>query len=248
MNWDKAKKYLWVGYGVLAILIILGVSLLYDPVGRLQELQILAGLRPVFRLATPLDLVIPLIPMAMIVYWYVFYGFLFFAFFFFAFVRREFRNAFVLAFAVVSFAAYAIYLAFSVIGPVRVVAGTDFFSVQVALLYLHDTPLNCFPSLHGSTSLLAAYALWRTKRSYGFDTWPIAIAVQISTLLVRQHWILDQLGAALVTLPIAYFAINWFRYSKVSAEVGETRWWQIAVSIIFALGFMALYLFAFYIT
>jgi len=248
MNWVKAKGYLWVAYGVVAILIILAVSLLYDPVGRLQEAQIAAGLRPVVRLATPLDLVIPLFPPAMIVYWYVFYGFLFFSFFYFAFVRREFRNAFVVAFTLVSVVAYAIYLVFSVIGPERVVAGTDFFSVQVALLYQHDTPLNCFPSLHGSTSLLAAYALWRSRRAYGFVSWPLAIAVQVSTLLVRQHWIVDQLGAALVTLPIAYFAFNWFKYTKAPADVGKTHWWQIVVAVSFAIIFMVLYLYAFYVT
>lgn len=248
MSRIKANRYIWVASGVIAILIILAVSLLYDPVGRLQEAQISAGLRPVFKLATPLDLLIPLLPPAIIVYWYVFYGFLFFSFFYFAFVRREFRNAFLLAFTLVSFAAYAIYLVFSVIGPDRVVAGTDFFSVQVAFLYQHDTPLNCFPSLHGSTSLLAAYALWRAKRAYGFVGWPVAIAIQVSTLLVRQHWIVDQLGAALVTLPIAYFAFNWFKYTKAPAQVGESRWWQIVVAIGFASVFMVLYLFAFYIT
>jgi membrane-associated phospholipid phosphatase len=248
MNWVKAKGYLWVAYGVVAILIILAVSLLYDPVGRFQEAQVSAGLRPVFRLATALDLVIPLLPPAMIVYWYVFYGFLFFSFFYFAFVRREFRTAFVVAFALVSFVAYAVYLVFSVMGPDRVVAGTDFFSVQVALLYQHDTPLNCFPSLHGSTSLLAAYALWRAKKEYGFVSWPLAIAVQVSTLLVRQHWIVDQLGAALVTLPIAYLVFNWFKCTKVPAEVGKTHWWQIVVAVSFAIVFMVLYLYAFYIT
>jgi membrane-associated phospholipid phosphatase len=247
-RWAKTKRYLWVAHGVIAILVILAVSLLYDPVGRLQEAQILAGLRPVYRLATPLDLIIPLLPMAMIVYWYVFYAFLFFSFFFFAFVRRELRNAFVLAFMIVSFAAYATYLLFSVTGPDRLVTGTDFFSVQVALLYQHDTPLNCFPSLHGSTSLLAAYVLWRTKKTYGFVSWPIAIAIQISTLFVRQHWIADQLGAALVTLPIAYLTLNWFKYTKVPAELGETRWWQIVAAIGFALVFVVLYLFAFYVT
>ena len=89
MTRTKVRDYLWVAYGVLSILLILAVSLLYDFVGRFQEAQIAAGLRPVFRLATPLDLAIPLLPTAMIVYWYVFYIFLFFSFFYFAFVQRE---------------------------------------------------------------------------------------------------------------------------------------------------------------
>jgi membrane-associated phospholipid phosphatase len=247
MNLSILKKYLWVLYGIVAIVLILGISLLYDPIAAIQEAQISAGLRTAITLATPLDLLIPLVPATIIIYWYVFYGFLFFSYFYFAFIQREFRNALVIAFALVNFVAFAIYLAFTVQGPERVVTVTDIFSYQIARLYQGDTHYNCLPSLHGSTSLLTAYAIWKTKKQWGYIAWPTAIAIQVSTLFVRQHWIVDQIAAALITIPIAYFVFDWLKYTKVPSEVRETPWWKIIVSIGVAVCFMILYIWAFYI-
>ena len=242
MGLTDAKEYLWVLYGIIAILVIFAVSILYSPVA-----DISTALRTPIALATPLDTLIPLVPPAIIIYWYIFYSFIFFSYFYFAFVQREYRNALVLAFVLINLVAYAIYLVQPVIMVRPTVTGTDFFSVQIALLYQHDVPVNCFPSLHGSTSLLTAYALWRARKEYGYIAWPTAIAVMISTLLVRQHWIVDQLAAAAITLPLCYFAFNWFKYTRVEAPTTRPSWWQLTVSIGFAVGFMALYLFAFYI-
>ncbi len=247
MNLSTLKEYLWVLYGIVAILLILGISLLYTPIAQIQEAQITAGLRTAVTLPTPLDLMIPLVPAAIIIYWYVFYGFLFFSYFYFAFIQREFRNSMVIAFALVNFIAYAIYLVFTVQGPERIVTVTDIFSYQISRLYLGDTHYNCLPSLHGSTSLLTAYVIWRAKKQWGYIAWPTAIAIQVSTLLVRQHWIADQIVAALVTIPIAYFVFDWFKYTKVTSEAVKIPWWKIAVSIGVAVCFMVLYIWAFYL-
>ncbi|MEM2143196.1 MAG: phosphatase PAP2 family protein [Candidatus Thorarchaeota archaeon] len=236
------KNYLWVIYGVVSILIILGVSLLYDVVAHVSVM-----LHTPVTLATPLDLMIPLVPSAIIVYWYLFYSFLFFSYFYFAFVHREYRNALVLGFVLVNLIAYAIYLVFPVIGPERIVSGTDFFSLQIQALYQGDVPVNCFPSLHGSTSLLTAYALWKARKEYGYISWPIAIAVMISTLLVRQHWIADQLAAALVTIPISYLVFDRLKYTRVTESKTIVRRWQLAVSAVVAVFFMVLYIWAFYL-
>ena len=191
MTADNLGKYSWVLYGILSIIIIFGVSMLYNTVAELS-----IALHTPVQLATPVDLAIPLVPPVIIIYWYVFYSFIFFSYFYFAFVHREYRNALVLAFVLVNAVAYIIYLLFPVLGPDRLVSGTDFFSIQIQLLYTHDVQVNCFPSLHGSTALLTAFALWKAKKEYGSLSWPIAIAVMVSTLFVRQHWIVDQIAAA----------------------------------------------------
>ena len=242
MDTSKIKKYSWVFYGVVSILVIFGVSMLYDPVAALSVL-----LHTPVTLATPLDLSIPLVPAAIIIYWYVFYSFIFFSYFYFAFVHREYRNALVLAYVLVNVVAYVIYLLFPVLGPDRLVSGTDFFSLQIQSLYANDVQVNCLPSLHGSTSLLAAYALWRAKKEYGYISWPIAIAIIISTLFVRQHWIVDQIAAAIVTLPISYFVFSRFKYTRVMKSTTEVHRWQLLVSVVFAVLFMILYVWAFYI-
>ncbi len=243
MSSSKFQEYIWIIYGVVSIIIIFGVSLIYDAVATLS-----VQLHTPVQLATPLDLAIPLIPEFIIIYWYIFYSFIFFSYFYFAFVDREYRNALVLAFVLVNVVAYVIYLIFPVLGPDRFVSGTDIFSLQIQALYAGDVHVNCFPSLHGSTSLLTAYALWRAKKQYGYISWPIAIAVIISTLFVRQHWIADQILAAIVTLPIAYFVFNRFKYTRVTESSTVVQKWQILVAVVAAVLFMILYLWVFYLT
>jgi len=243
MDMSKMKQYAWVLYGILSILIIFGVALLYTPVANLSAI-----LHPIpAQLATPIDLLIPVVPAAIIVYWYVFYSFIFFSYFYFAFVQREYRNTLVIAYVLINAVAYVVYLVFPVIGPSRIVPGTDFFSLQLASLYSHDTPLNCFPSLHGSMSLLAAYSLSKAKKEYGYISWPIAIAVMISTLFVHQHWIADQVFATVLTLSICYFVFNWFKYTRVLKSTTQVHMWQLLVSAAFAVLFMVLYVWAFYV-
>jgi membrane-associated phospholipid phosphatase len=242
MTADNLGKYSWVLYGILSIIIIFGVSMLYNTVAELS-----IALHTPVQLATPVDLAIPLVPPVIIIYWYVFYSFIFFSYFYFAFVHREYRNALVLAFVLVNAVAYIIYLLFPVLGPDRLVSGTDFFSIQIQLLYTHDVQVNCFPSLHGSTALLTAFALWKAKKEYGYLSWPIAIAVMVSTLFVRQHWIADQILATIITLPIAYLIFNRFKYTRVLESTTVVPRWKLLVSAIAGILFMMVYLLAFYI-
>jgi len=242
MHISEMKRYSWIFYGVVAILIILGTSMLYDVVAGIS-----VQLHTPVTLATPLDLSIPLIPAAIVIYWYVFYSFLFFSYFYFAFIHREYRNALVIAFVLVELVAFSIYLIFPVLGPDRIVTATDFFSLQIQALYARDVQVNCFPSLHGSMSLLTAYALWKAKKEYGYVSWPIAIAIIISTLFVRQHWILDQVAAAIITIPIAYIVFDRFKYTRVPESKTVAHRWQLLLSAVVAVIFMVLYVWAIHI-
>ncbi|MHA1741932.1 MAG: phosphatase PAP2 family protein [Candidatus Thorarchaeota archaeon] len=237
---ERIKNYMWFLQGIMAIIVIFGISLLYTPVANLS-LQ----LHTAVTLATPIDLMIPLVPSVIIIYWYVFYSFIFFSYVYLSFVQREFRNALILSYVLINVIAYAIYLAFPVQGPERVVTGTDFFSMQIQLLYNTDVHVNCFPSLHGSTSLLAAYSLWKAKREYGYIAWPIAIAVMISTLFVRQHWIVDQVAATVITLPIAYLVFDRLKYTRVGEVVIQPKPWQIIVCVVVSILVMILYIWSF---
>ncbi len=243
MTSTTSFQYLWVLQGIMAILVIFGVSLLYTPVAELSLM-----LHTAVTLATPVDLAIPLVPPAIIIYWYVFYTFIFFSYVYLSFVQREYRNAMLASYVLVSLVAYAIYLLFPVQGPPRTVTGTDFFSMQIALLYQTDVHVNCFPSLHGSTSLLAAYSLSRARREYGYLAWPVALAVILSTLLVRQHWIVDQFAAALVTLPIAYFFFERYGRTRVTGPTGVPRPRQVVAALAISVIAMALYIWSFQLT
>lgn len=63
------------------------------------------------------------------------------------------------------------------------------------LLYLADTPANCFPSLHVALAAIAAATLWRRGSRAGAIAWPGLIT--LSTLTTRQHVAWDIAGGLL---------------------------------------------------
>lgn len=82
---------------------------------------------------------------------------------------------------------------------------TGFFSRWVASLYAIDTNTNVFPSVHVVGSIGAAWAVWdcadlRRRRWPGPAATVLAFFICLSTLLIKQHTVLDvACGAALAT-------------------------------------------------
>lgn len=64
------------------------------------------------------------------------------------------------------------------------------------LLYLSDTPRNCFPSLHVALAALSGVALWRCGMGWVAMLWPALIV--LSTLTTKQHMAWDVLGGLLL--------------------------------------------------
>lgn len=106
---------------------------------------------------------------------------------------------------------YGIYIVFQTTVPRPLIVGDDFFSKMVKVTYGNDKPFNCFPSIHVySTLVLTHFALKANKlkkyQSGILIIWSVAIIV--STLFVKQHVILDAVGAG----GLAYVCIgliNW---------------------------------------
>lgn len=72
------------------------------------------------------------------------------------------------------------------------------FDRLLGALYVYDRPTNLFPSLHVSLSFLCAVAVGRVfpRRRVWMLAWATLIAV--STLFVRQHYVIDVAGGAAV--------------------------------------------------
>ncbi|MDF1665242.1 MAG: phosphatase PAP2 family protein, partial [Planctomycetota bacterium] len=86
--------------------------------------------------------------------------------------------------------------------------------ISVGLMHLIrklDNAGNCFPSLHVSTSLLSAFALWRhgSKRFYFSLVWAIAIA--ISTMTTKQHYFVDVISGGVLAA-----AAYWVFFHRVA--------------------------------
>ena len=95
----------------------------------------------------------------------------------------------------------------------RTVPGTDIFAQSVRMLYRSDTPTNVCPSIHvfNSVTLMLAY-----YRSAVFDAprrrWmrPAAMApcvsITLSTMLLKQHSVIDVVFGLLLALALDYAA------------------------------------------
>ena len=103
-----------------------------------------------------------------------------------------------------------------------VVSGPDVSSDILRWIYSIDEPFNAFPSLHTSSAVLCTL-LWRRV---GSRFWPIilvwAVFIVASTVLTKQHYIVDIFGGIAVGIVSYYVATKLVRsVSKPSGEVAE---------------------------
>jgi membrane-associated phospholipid phosphatase len=82
------------------------------------------------------------------------------------------------------------------------------------LLYLIDSPTNCFPSLHVALAILSAIFISRENRVFGKIAVCWALLVIVSTLTVKQHYFVDVIGGVVVAA---------FSYALVSAKTEKAN-------------------------
>ncbi len=78
------------------------------------------------------------------------------------------------------------------------------------LVYVADSPNNCFPSMHVALTSVSA---WSLKDSYPrifkvFAVWTLAII--FSTLTTKQHYFVDIVGGLSVLASVTYLEKKWF--------------------------------------
>ncbi|PYI56559.1 inositol phosphorylceramide synthase [Paenibacillus flagellatus] len=151
-------------------------------------------------LMTDLDYAIPFVPAFIIPYvlWYPFILFMFFVFF----ARNRpvyYRSlAAVCAGLVVCYIVYATFQT-TISRPIVEQDGPIFAIVRT--IYATDAPFNCFPSIHVFTChviLKGSYSCG-LKKSVQWTIFVIAWAIIASTVLVKQHALLDVAGAILLS-------------------------------------------------
>lgn len=76
----------------------------------------------------------------------------------------------------------------------------DIFSRFTRYIHLHDDDTNGFPSAHVISSLLCSYFLSLVFPQNIILIWTINFFICISTVLVKQHYVLDILGGILFSL------------------------------------------------
>jgi membrane-associated phospholipid phosphatase len=151
-----------------------------------------------------LDRMIPVRPE-----WSVIYGSLFLAALLPAFVvhQQELLRRTILAYLAMWLFSYACFLSFPTIGPrPSEVTGNGFFAWVLRVIYSSDVRYNCLPSLHVAQCFLAALACHRVHRGVGAVALAWALAVGISTLYTKQHYVLDVIAG----MALAFVAFRLF--------------------------------------
>jgi membrane-associated phospholipid phosphatase len=160
-----------------------------------------------------LDAAIPFAPQMVIFYIYLFYGFTVLTMLYFGFV--EYKRGYALGWSLVAINTIAaiVYIVFPVstyrqellVNPIT----GNFWANQVYSIFANDTSFNCFPSLHAAVSAICAYTWYRYSqiktstitKATTLSAFVIAAGVILSTLLIKQHYIADEIAG--VTLAYA---------------------------------------------
>lgn len=92
------------------------------------------------------------------------------------------------------------------------VVGQDFASNLVRFAYTHHRPYNRFPSLHvAMATLITLYAYYTKSKTLPY-VMVFSTLVISSTVLIKQHYLLDIVGGIVLTVGIANVVFSRFDY------------------------------------
>lgn len=158
-------------------------------------------LRPRFDLSTPIDGVIPFLPWTIVIY-FSFYLLLLVAAW--ACEAEEFLRLFV-ALLAANLCCYFGFVLFTAHYPRPALSEiTPLWRPVYANMYGSDAPGNTFPSIHVASTMIVGLRLRRRHLAWMF--WAVAIAV--STLTVKQHFLVDVVGGVGVAAAATWFAFR----------------------------------------
>lgn len=145
-----------------------------------------------------LDKQIPFVSMFIFpyIYWYV-YIFIGLIFILLKDRRRYIRA--LLAVYIGMFVCYFIYYLFPVEIVRPTVVNNSLSNRLVNIIYQNDRPFNCFPSLHVlNTYIIMRYTSRKENKLWFYYTQIVGILIILSTLFIKQHFILDGIAAIIL--------------------------------------------------
>jgi membrane-associated phospholipid phosphatase len=128
-------------------------------------------------------------------------------------------NRFVYASAATNIVSALIYLFWPTTFPRPELTGDGLSVDLLAYIWRLDSPVNCFPSLHVSSSILPALLLWRNHSRLRILYLFWALAISISTMTIKQHHSADVVAGALLA-----GCMYWLFFERASyAQSGDPR-------------------------
>ncbi len=195
---------------MLVLFYLLLNNVAYDWTGQLYK----AGSG--FRLQTGLDTAIPFVPEMVLFYVYLFYPLVILTMLYFAFV--EYKKGYALGWSLVAINGIAVLV--YIVFPVstfwyrqELLANPmvgNFWATQVYNTFANDTSFNCFPSLHAAVSTICFFTWFqysKTKpstvtKATAFLALFITVGVVLSTLFIKQHYIVDEIAGITLALVV----------------------------------------------
>ncbi|WP_019850131.1 phosphatase PAP2 family protein [Desulfitobacterium sp. PCE1] len=153
--------------------------------------------RGAYSLVTDLDHAIPFSKVFIVPY-IIWYFFIFGTLVYFCFKDKKVYYRTLLALDLGLLVCYGIYFLFQTQVPRPELVGHDVLTKLVALIYSNDQPYNAFPSIHVLLSFLMIKGInkYQGKNYLNISlVYLNAVLIILSTLFVKQHVILDVLGA-----------------------------------------------------
>lgn len=171
--------------------------------------------------STHLDHIIPFVPwfVDFYMYWFLFV----FGTFLFVFLydKDEFYKACAMMFGgmTICLIIFTIWPTTFDYRPARI-SGTPLERFFLNIVYTADKPTNVFPSIHVYNSIGCAIALIKSEYFKGNNKIKVfaiisAIMITLSTMFIKQHSILDAIGAAVIAIILYYVVyVRFDRYLK----------------------------------
>jgi len=180
---------------------------------------------------------IPFIPEMAIFYIYLFYSMVIISMVYFAFIDPEKGYALGWALVFINLIAIIIYIVFPVstywwrqqLFAIESSYQGNIFAEAMFSYFRSDTSFNCFPSLHAAISVIIFYTWYRyyklkpdlKKKIVAIITFIIAAGVVLSTLFVKQHYILDEIAGITLAYVVGRYTFNylWKSFEQKSPPI-----------------------------
>jgi hypothetical protein len=152
-------------------------------------------------LSTNLDTMIPFLPIFIVPYivWYAFIlGYL--IYFWYKDISVYLKTLSVIV--VGELVCFVIYFYFQTTVPRPKLVGDGFLVDLVGMIYSHDQPFNAFPSIHVLTTFAIILGNINIRNKHIFHSVFVSVMgsmIIISTLFVKQHYILDMFASMFLT-------------------------------------------------
>ena len=164
---------------------------------------------------TAFDEKIPFVEFFVIPY-LLWFGFITFALLYFFFTdRNDFyrMTAFLITGMTVFLIISTVYPNGQILRPTEFTRDNIFIDL-VKKLYHGDTPTNIFPSIHAYNSIGVHLAVRNSERLKGnkfarYGSFVLSVLIILSTMFLKQHSVIDVIGAIVLAVPAYHFAYAW---------------------------------------